>query len=126
MKRMSRKPYFGSPLHLVCAVVLAGAAAVAVAQDKIPVKTLDDLPKHTYKITGTASEMVKSEQQIAALAKQVRADVEADLEKYQIEDATTLQRMYQTLLTIDLLEGRYDAVLARIEQIRALEDKEAK
>ncbi|MFH1746827.1 MAG: S8 family serine peptidase [Planctomycetota bacterium] len=93
---------------------------------KIRIEKLDDLPQHTYPYRGQLAELVKSRIQVLELASKMRADVEADLAQYEIGDATTLQRMYSTLVTIDLLEKNYDAVLRRQEQIRALENKEAK
>lgn len=101
----------------------------ALAQEptqKIKITKLDELPKHTYPFTGKVSELVKDKAGIAKLCASVRADIEADLDKYEIKDATTLQRRYGTLMTIDLLAGDYDAAIARLEQIRKLEDKEAK
>ena len=108
------------PLNLV----LAGPAGTL--GDKIKITRLDDLPQHTYPVTGKVSELVRSPEWIADLAKKVRADVEADLAKYDIQDDTTLQGKHSTLLICDLLERKHDAALQRIEQIRNLEDKEAK
>ncbi|MBU0640530.1 MAG: S8 family serine peptidase [Planctomycetes bacterium] len=93
---------------------------------KIKIEKLDDLPQHTYATTDQPSEIVKSRAKVVELARRIRADVVADLETYEIDDATTLQGMYGKLLTSDLLEGRYDDALAHLEQIKALEDKEAK
>jgi hypothetical protein len=111
---------------LVCAVCAVGLARSAAAQDKIPVKSADDLPRHTYKIAGSVTDVLKSDEQCAALAKQVRADIEADLAKYQIDDPSTLQKYYNVLLSLDLLDGRYDAVLKGVAKLRELESKEAK
>ena len=72
---------------ILCAVCVV---STALGQEKTPVKSLDDLPRHTYKIPGSVSELLKSDEQFTALAKAVRADLEADLAKYQIEDAATL------------------------------------
>jgi subtilisin family serine protease len=94
-------------------------------QQKIKINSLDDLPRHTYKIKGSVSELLRSDADFEAFAKQVRADVGADLANYEIDDAATLQKLYGTLLGLDMLEGRYDDALKRIEKIRALEDKEA-
>jgi subtilisin family serine protease len=109
----------------LCAVLLSALTA-ARAQEKIPVKNLDDLPRHTYKLAGSASELLQSDEQFATLAKAVRADVEADLAKYQIEDNATLFRFRNLLLNLDLMEGRYDAVLKGVPVVRELETKPAK
>jgi len=106
--------------------VLSVLSVRASAQEKIPIKTADELPRHAYKIPGTATDLLKSDEQFAALAKQVRADVEVDLAKYKIEDASTLQRFHNVLLNLDLLEGHYDAALKTVALLRELEAKEAK
>ncbi len=113
------------PLCLVSVVAL-GLGRTAAAQEKIPVKSLDDLPRHTYKLPATATELLKSDQQFAALARQVRADLEADLAKYQIDDPSTLQRLHGIIVNLDLLEGRFEAVPKGVALLRELETKEAK
>ena len=96
-----------------CATTGPRAAKTGKAAEirKTKITRLDDLPQHTYPISGTVTEMVKSDEQVAELARQVRANIEADLEKYEIDDEATVQRMYSKLLSIDLLEGRYDDAL---------------
>lgn len=106
------------------ALVVGAGPAQAHAQ-KIPITKLDDLPQHTYPVSGKVVDLIKSRAQVAELAQRVRANVEADLDTYEINDATTLKNMYGTLLSIDLFEGNYEPALARIAQIRTLEDKEA-
>ncbi|MCP4593390.1 MAG: S8 family serine peptidase [bacterium] len=92
---------------------------------KIKITKLDDLPQHSYPVDGTLADLVRSKKAIAALAAEVRADLDANLATYQVDDATTLQRWYGALLTLDMLEGNHDAALTRVEQIRQLEDKDA-
>jgi subtilisin family serine protease len=94
-------------------------------EGKIKIETLDQLPRHTYELEGSVSALLKSDEQFAEFAAKVRADIESDLEKYQIDDAATLQRFYRTLLALDMIEGRFNSALQRVEQIRELEDKEA-
>jgi subtilisin family serine protease len=109
--------------------ILAAAAALALAApalaDKIPVTKQDDLPRHEYEITGDVTELVKSPEAIASLAAKIRADLEADLEKYDIQDAKTLQGIHSQLLTLDLLDENWDAAQTRIATIRELESKPA-
>jgi hypothetical protein len=90
------------------------------------VKTQDDLPRHTYKIDGKASEFVLSDAPFKAFAQKVKADVESDLAQYKIEDRTTLQGYYGTLQQIAVFEGRYDDAAMYVEKIRELEAKESK
>jgi subtilisin family serine protease len=95
-------------------------------REKIKITKLDDLPQHAYPVEGQLAELMRSDEWIGELAARVRADVEADLATYQIDDASTMQRMYNALLTVDLIEQKHDDALAGIERIRALEEKEAK
>jgi hypothetical protein len=111
---------------LVCAVLIAAWSQSAAAQEKIAIKTADELPRHEYKIPGTASELLKNPEQLSGLARQVRADIQADLEKYQIEDASTLQELHGVLLSLDLLDGRYEDALKHLALMRELEQKPAK
>ena len=114
---------------LVCMpiVLLAGCAgSKANSSQKIKITKLDDLPQHTYPVSDKVSAILKSEEKVAELARKVRADVEADLATYEIDDATTLQNMYGKLLSVALIEGDYDTAFKHIEQIRELEDKEPK
>jgi subtilisin family serine protease len=106
-------------------LLLAGGIG-ASAQEKIPVKNADELPRHTYKLPGTASELLKSDEQFAALAKELRANTEAELAKYQIDDKPTLRGLYLVLVNLDVLDGRFDAAAKGIDRVRDLEDKESK
>ncbi|MGD8450972.1 MAG: S8 family serine peptidase [Phycisphaerae bacterium] len=109
-----------------CAGPGGKTAAPADQPEKIKITKLDDLPQHTYPFTGNVLELIRDDARVHELVTKVRADVEGDLAKYEIDDASTLQGMHATLVTCDLIEGRYDDALARSEKIRELESKEAK
>ncbi len=110
-----------STVIAVAGVLFAGVALAA----KIPVRTLDDLPRHAYPLAVPVSELIQSSGDFTAFAAAVRADIEADLETYEIQDASTLQAKYTSLLTLDVMDSRHASALDLIERIRALEDKEA-
>lgn len=107
------------------AVACAALAATAVATDKTVVEKADDLPRHTYRVEGTASELVQDREAILKLAAEVRRDLDADLAAFEIPDRTTLKGYYQSLRTIAYLEGRTADALALGDTVRGLEDKEA-
>ena len=111
---------------LALVLVISAGAVLARGQEKIRIKTADELPRHSYKIHGSVSELLKSDDALLALAKQVRADTEADLAKYEIGDAPTLRELTGVLLSVALLENRLDDASRLIERLRELEDKEAK
>lgn len=110
-------------LSVAVAGLLAGPAAVA--QDKIPVQTLDDLPRHTYQIDGKVSVLLKDNARMAELMSQVQADLLTTLDKYAVEDATTLKGYYGTLLAIVMLQEDYEQALKYVNRIRDLEEKRA-
>lgn len=100
------------------------ATAAAPAGKKL-VKTADDLPRHTYKIEGKASEFVASVEPFDAFLVKIKADLESDLATHDIQDKTTLQQYLTTLQSIAMLQGRDADALGYIERIRELETKEA-
>jgi len=110
----------------LCATGILLLARSATAQEKIPIRTADELPRHSYQIPGKVSDLLEADADFTALARQVRADVEADLAKYEIEDATTLQKLHGVLLSLDLLDGDHDGALGHLARVRELEKKEAK
>jgi subtilisin family serine protease len=93
--------------------------------DKIPVKSVADLPVHEYAIEGKASEMLTSDG-FLAFATQVKTNLLGDLDKYDIQDKTTLQGYYSSLMQIAALEGKYEEVPGLIAKQRELEGKESK
>lgn len=124
-----------SPIRLVVAAGLALSLSLTPAFAEPPaapetarkvVKTADDLPRHTYKIEGKASEFVLSDAPFKALVEEVKADLASDLRQFQIEDPSTLQGYYGVQQQIALFEGRGGDARALIEQIRELETKESK
>jgi hypothetical protein len=92
---------------------------------KPKITKLDDLPRYTYPIQGSAVDLVTSDDKFAAFATQVRANTEKDLNDYDIEDKTTLKGLKGTLLTLDLLENKDADARDLIAQLRDLEDKPA-
>ena len=88
----------------------------------------DDLPRHTYTITvPAATDLYAPEQrnQLMALASAIRADIENDLETYDIRDDNTIQDFYGVLGSVALLEANWQSYLEFLEKRRALETKEA-
>ncbi|MBD3335896.1 MAG: S8 family serine peptidase [Candidatus Eisenbacteria bacterium] len=126
-------------LAILCMLALGAAAQDApgtapaageesqdlTADGKVRITKQDDLPRHTYEVPGTVTELLSSPEDFAALARQVRADIETDLETYEIEDATALKTYHNLLMTLDVVAQDYDAALQHVERIRALEDKPA-
>jgi len=104
----------------------APAPAAQKADGRIPVKTKDDLPRHTYRVEGKASEFLLSDAPFKAFVQQVKQNAESDLAKYKIEDRTTLQEYYALLQTVALFEHRDDDALKYLEKAQEVEAKESK
>jgi subtilisin family serine protease len=98
-------------------------AGAAMAQGKIKIEKLDDLPRHVYKVDMKATEVIQNDAALMKLAAEVRKDLEDDLNKYEIDDKTTLKDFYANLSTIALLEGNYDTYLSYLQKRKDLEDK---
>ncbi len=97
----------------------------AQAPAKIAVKSLDDLPVHTYPLEGSVSAMFADPAAMQKLEQAYKADLESDLATYDITDEATLQGKYGALALCDLLEGRDQEALAWFDKVRDLEDKDA-
>jgi len=106
-----------------CGLILFGGSATGA--QRIPIQKLDDLPRHTYKITGSVVEFMNDETAIRELAGEVRENIEADLAKYEITDRTTLQGLYADLGSVALIEGNWQRYLDTVDRRIELEDKEA-
>ena len=104
----------------------APAPAAQKADGRIPVKTKDDLPRHTYQVEGKASEFLLTDAPFKAFVQQVKQNAESDLAKYKIEDRTTLQEYYALLQTVALFEHRDDDALKYLEKAQEIEAKESK
>ena len=126
---MNRSSLVLRPLVLALSAALVTLAAMsdasAQAPAKKPVNTLDDLPRYTYPVTGTATDLVKSDDQtFGVFAAKVRADVDSTLAQYDIQDHGEVRSLLTTRLLLQMLSGTEDqAALDTIAQIRALEDK---
>jgi hypothetical protein len=108
-------------------VALAVSAVGAAGDERIPIEKKDDLPRHSYRLTLPVTAYFEPEHrdELLALARAVRADVEEDLARYDIRDDNTVQSFYGLLGSVALLEKDWDGYLAYLEQRRALESKEA-
>lgn len=102
---------------------LAQTPVPAPAAGKIRVTSAADLPVHSYALSGKASALIEDPAQVRALAAAVKADILADLAKYDITDRPTLRGQYGTLLLIAMLQRDYPAARQDIKIVRGLQDK---
>lgn len=92
---------------------------------KIRISRVDDLPRHTYRISTDIAGLMGSSRAFDDLCATVRSDIEHDLESYIIEDRTTLQELYGVLMMLDVFDGQYLTALEQIQLMRSIEEKAA-
>jgi len=115
-------PVFTRLLVLFLAILFSGGAA---AQGKTRIDKAADLPRFSYQLDSKIENMIRDDAKFRPFATQVRRDLEGVLAKYEIEDSATRRQILTELAQLDMLEGKYDAALARVAQVKALEDKPA-
>ncbi len=112
-----------SRLFVLClALLFAGGAA---AQAKKHIDKAADLPRFSYKLDSSIEDLVRDDAKFKPFAREVRRDLESVLGQYDIDDKATQRQLLGELAQLDMLDGNYDAALARIAQVKALEDKPA-
>jgi subtilisin family serine protease len=105
---------------------LALAAALIPAQTpKKKITRAADVPQFSYPISGKVEDLLHSDEAFTKLMAQIRHDVESVLANYDIEEAATKRRLIGTLARIDVLEGKDQDALHRLDEVQALEDKPA-
>lgn len=112
----------------VRAVVLlscALAAGMVSAQDKPRIDKAADLPRFSYRVDGKLEEVVRLPERFAPFAAAVRRDTESVLAGYDIADKATRRDLLNVLAMLDFLDAKYERALARVEEIRLLQDKPA-
>ncbi|MBU1652069.1 hypothetical protein KKA00_07595, partial [bacterium] len=122
MKKLFTTPMISAVLAVMVALLVGITSGRA---EKIKIEKLDDLPEHTYTLKIKAADLFENDAELMKLAKAVEKDLLADLDKYDIQDKTTLKDFYGRLGTVALLEERWDDYLKLLEKRRMLEDKEA-
>ncbi len=123
MKRSFRFSNYSHITQLALTALLAVSTLSVFAQAKKKVTKADDLPRLTYKVEGTATDIVMKAEKFNPFARQLRADIEKILAEYDIADKTTLKGFKGTLLAMELLAGNDDAAMTLIRELRELEEK---
>lgn len=99
-------------------------SAVA-AQNRPRIEKASDLPRFTYPVKGSLEQLVRDENAFNGFAARLRANIESVLATYDIADKSMQRQLLGTLLQLDVLGGKDADALARIETIRALQEKPA-
>lgn len=110
---------------LACCVLSICPALRAVGDDRIVVKSADDLPRHSYQVTGKSLDLIQDDARFFPLLDQMVADAEADLKKYKIEDQAALRGYYDFLQSAAMIRRDYARALEYVPKLKELETKEA-
>lgn len=124
MRRSTSGLLLGLSLLLVAGTPVLAADPLPPTA-KLELKKLSDLPPHTYTIQGKPSEFIQNPKAVLELALAVEKDLQADLDKFDIQDKTTLKRFYGSLATIAMLKGDADGARKHLATVKELQDKPA-
>jgi subtilisin family serine protease len=122
---MIQKPFHSTFALFALMSSLLLVAVGAVAQTKPRIEKAADLPRFSYKIDGKLEDLVRSPERFAPFAAAVRRDTESVLADYEIPDKATQRGLIGLLAQLVFLDARYDRVLTRLDEMRALEEKPA-
>jgi tetratricopeptide (TPR) repeat protein len=96
----------------------------AIGQKKIPIEKASDLPQHFYNLEVTeAMQYIENDDLAVGLANKVEKQLLADLEKYDIQDKTTLKGYYYNLLACLTIKKDYKKALNYLSKAKALAEK---
>lgn len=104
---------------------LATPAASAQTANRTVITKADELPWRSYKLEGTAAQLLEDRKQLDRLSAELIANLEGDLAKYDIRDDATLKGYYSTLHLLYFRNGEYDKAVAMVAKMRAAEPKPA-
>jgi hypothetical protein len=103
----------------------APGAGAAPAPPRKKIERADQLPPRAYPIPVKPSALIGDPVQVDALASALRRDLERDLAEFDLQDRATLREYHGALARIAILQGRLDDALARIAEVKTLEEKPA-
>jgi subtilisin family serine protease len=117
-------------IAILSALPHAQAVSAPGAQDapsktdaKIKVRTADDLPRHTYAISGKTLDILKDPAKFDPIVDKLVADSLRDLETYDIADSTTVQGYYELLSQAYTLKMDLSRAIEWSDRAGALDDK---
>jgi hypothetical protein len=117
-----------SPVAGLLGLVLLLLAPCSYPQtsEKRKVTSQAELPRFTYPVKGSASDLLQSEDAtFNAFASKVRADLESTFRDYEVEDKATLRVLLQAKLDLQQLAGENQAAFETVADLRAEEEKPA-
>ncbi len=111
---------------LILLLLLVTPVSYSQSNPKKKVSSQADLPRFSYPLKGSASELVQADEAtFNAFVGKVRADLDTVFRDYEIEDKSTMRTLLDAKRNLQHLAGEYRAALATVDAIRALEEKPA-
>ena len=108
-------------LALFCAPI-----SHAQSTTKKKVTSQADLPRFSYPVSGSASDLVKADDAtFNAFASRVQADLDSIFRDYDIDDKSTMRTLLGAKLDLQELAGYYPSALKTVDALRDLEEKPA-
>jgi hypothetical protein len=102
----------------------AAPAPQAAAGTREVVTTADQLPRRTVRLDKLPSQYLDAPRaELQTMADALERNLRADLERYEIRDASTLRGYHGMLLLLAQFKGDWAAVPAAVETLRHLQDK---
>ena len=113
------KTRFATLLLLIFTCLTASLSA----QEKTIITEADQLPRVAFPFTGNVLELLDNPDQLQAYLDQARAEIERQLDVFEIRDTATVRSYINALRTLDFLAGDDEAALAKLLQVREMQDK---
>jgi len=111
---------------LICLAFLLAPISYPQSAPKKKVTSQADLPRFSYPVTGSASDLVQADDAtFNAFASKVRADLDSVLREYDIADKSTMRTLLSTQLDLQELAGEFQPALQTVDALRAVEEKPA-
>jgi hypothetical protein len=112
--------------RLVALILLLAPCSYPQANSKKKVTSQADLPRFTYPIKGSASDLLQSDDAtFNAFASKVRADLDGTFRDYEVGDKATLRLLLQAKLDLQQFAGENQAALETLTSLRAEGEKPA-
>ncbi len=111
--------------YILALLGLVSAALILAQAPKQKITRAADVPQFSYPVSGKVEDLLQSDAAFAKLSAQIRHDIESVLANYDIQEAATKRGLIGALARLDILEGKDQDALRRLDEVRALEDKPA-
>ena len=105
-------------------LLLVAPFGFSQAGAKKKVTSQADLPRFSYPVTGSASQLVQADDStFNAFAMKVRADLDTIFRDYEIDDKSTMRTLLSAKLDLQELAGESEDALKTVDALRALQEK---